>query len=63
MCGIVACGSDDSRSCTSCSSEQTATFEVCKESNGKASVNGENTGVNYEEYLNDLIAAGSQCGG
>ncbi|HIB47413.1 MAG TPA: hypothetical protein EYN07_07480 [Flavobacteriaceae bacterium] len=60
---FLSCGNDDERTCRFCSSDQTPEFELCRESNGNASVNGEDTGTNYEAYLNDLIAAGANCGG
>ncbi|MEM0517468.1 MULTISPECIES: hypothetical protein [Aequorivita] len=60
--GIVSCKKDDGVSCTTCTSPQTANFEVCEESNGNASVNGENTGTPYEVYLQGLIEAGATCG-
>ena len=59
----VSCGDDDERTCRFCSSDQTAEFELCRESNGNASVNGEDTGTNYEAYLDGLIEAGANCGG
>ena len=60
---ITSCKSDDSVSCTTCSSPQTASFEVCEESNGNASVNGENTGTPYDVYISGLESAGATCGG
>ncbi|MAY52967.1 MAG: hypothetical protein CMC75_06880 [Flavobacteriaceae bacterium] len=60
---LFSCGNDDERTCRFCSSDQTPEFELCRESNGNASVNGEDTGTNYEAYLNDLIEAGANCGG
>jgi len=57
-----ACKKDDSPSCVSCSSPQTSAFDVCEESDGTASVNGQNTGTNYSVYINDLVTAGSNCG-
>jgi len=60
---IFACKEDDSRSCISCSSDQTPTFELCRESNGNASVNGEDTGTQYEVYLAGLEEVGTTCGG
>ncbi|MDX1461988.1 MAG: hypothetical protein R3359_02945 [Marinirhabdus sp.] len=60
---LISCGNDDERTCRFCSSEQTPEFELCKESNGNASVNGQDTGTNYEVYLDDLVAAGASCGG
>ena len=60
---FFACKSDDERTCRSCSSDQTAAFEICREPNGNASVNGEDTGTDYDTYLDDLIEAGAGCGG
>ena len=60
---ITSCKDDDSRSCISCSSDQTPTFELCRESNGNASVNGQDTGTDYELYLDGLIEVGTNCGG
>ncbi|MGJ8665280.1 MAG: hypothetical protein ACSHW7_02855 [Patiriisocius sp.] len=60
---ICSCGSDDSKTCTTCNSEQTIEFLICEESNGNASVNGEDTGTQYSVYLEGLIAAGADCGG
>lgn len=59
---LISCGSDDSRSCTTCSSDQTIPFTICEESNGNASVNGENTGVAYATYIDGLVNAGATCG-
>ena len=44
-----------------CNSSQTIAFEVCEESNGNASVNGENTETLYATYIADLEAAGATC--
>ncbi|OAB80266.1 hypothetical protein [Cochleicola gelatinilyticus] len=61
---LASCGSDDSRSCTTCTSDQSPTaFEVCQESSGNASVNGENTGTPYDAYISGLQDAGATCGG
>ena len=60
---LVGCKSDDGGGCTVCQSDQTAAFDVCKDGNGNASVNGENTGTDYDVYIADLIAAGASCGG
>ena len=57
-----SCKKDDGRSCVSCSSSQTPTFELCEESDGTASVNGQNTGTPYGTYISDLEAAGTSCG-
>jgi hypothetical protein len=57
-----SCSDDKSRTCTTCNSPQTTSFELCQESNGNASVNGENTGVSYAVYLADLEADGTVCG-
>jgi hypothetical protein len=59
---LVSCGSDDSRSCTTCTSDQTIPFTICEESNGNASVNEEDTGTAYGTYIDGLVAAGATCG-
>ncbi len=60
---LFSCKEDDSRSCTICRGPLTLDFELCEESDGNASVNGENTGTPYDVYLNDLKADGTICGG
>ncbi len=60
---LFSCTKDDKVTCTRCRSEQTPSFELCKESNGNASVNGEDTGINYEVYLADLQETEVSCGG
>ncbi|RMA66038.1 hypothetical protein BXY75_0455 [Ulvibacter antarcticus] len=60
---ISSCGNDDGRSCTTCNSDQTPDFTVCQESNGNASVNGQDTGTNYDTYISGLVEAGATCGG
>lgn len=57
-----SCKKDDGRSCVSCVSSQTPTFEVCEESDGNASVNGQNTGTSYNVYIAGLEATGTSCG-
>ncbi|MCB0458301.1 MAG: hypothetical protein KDC91_11205 [Flavobacteriaceae bacterium] len=57
-----SCKKDDSHTCTTCSSSQTFEFEVCRESNGNAYVNGEDTGTNYDVYITGLEDAGATCG-
>ncbi len=60
---VTSCKKDDERSCTTCSSSLTSTtFELCEESDGTASVNGENTGTPYNTYLSDLQSNGVECG-
>jgi len=59
---VVSCKDDDSFSCTTCNSSQTIAFEVCEDSNGNASVNGENTGTSYDIYIAGLEEAGATCG-
>ncbi len=58
----MGCKEDDSVSCVQCASDTTVPFEVCRESNGNASVNGEDTGADYDVYINDLEQAGASCG-
>lgn len=60
---LVGCKSDDTRSCVTCSAPQTLDFQLCEESDGNASVNGENTGTPYDLYLADLREDGTVCGG
>ena len=57
-----ACAKEESRTCTTCSSVITASFEVCREPDGTASVNDENTGVAYNTYLEALQQEGANCG-
>ncbi len=59
---IFSCKKDDGISCTSCSSSETADFQVCKERDGNASVNGQNTGTPYDTYISGLEQAGASCG-
>lgn len=60
---LFSCKDDDSVTCTSCNSPQTTSFDVCRDSNGNASVNGEDTGTNYDVYIAGLEEAGATCGG
>jgi hypothetical protein len=60
---LYSCSEDNSVTCTTCSSPQTASFEVCNDSNGNATVNGEDTGTNYDVYIAGLEEAGATCGG
>ena len=60
---ITSCKEDDSVTCTTCDSPQTPPFEVCNESNGNASVNGEDTETRYDIYIEGLVDAGATCGG
>lgn len=57
-----SCKNDDAPSCTKCNSPETIEFEVCRESNGNASVNGQDTGTEYSLYISDLEATGARCG-
>ena len=59
---FISCKEDDSRSCTTCNSPQTMAFEVCEESDGNASVNGEDTEIRYDIYIEGLLEAGATCG-
>ncbi len=58
---FLSCKSDDTADCRSCNSDVTTSFELCNESNGNASVNGQDTGVSYSVYLDGLIAEGVSC--
>jgi hypothetical protein len=59
---VFSCKKDEGRSCTTCSSPETANFEVCEESNGNASVNGQDTGTSFSVYIADLAESGVECG-
>ncbi len=59
---IFSCKEDDGRTCTTCSSPETTDFQVCQESNGNASVNGQNTKTDYNIYIQGLEEAGASCG-
>lgn len=58
---FFSCNEDETVTCTTCSSAESLPFEVCRESNGNPSVNGEDTQTNYEVYLDGLIQAGADC--
>ena len=60
---LFSCKKDDDKTCSTCRSELTPSFELCRESNGNASVNGQDTGTDYDLYLDDLRAEGTTCGG
>jgi len=59
---LNSCKKDDAVTCTTCTSADTLSFELCRESDGNASVNGENTGTAYDAYLSDLQGTGVECG-
>jgi hypothetical protein len=59
---MLSCKKDSGSSCVTCSSSQTPNFEVCEESDGNASVNGEDTGTSYNVYISGLEAIGTNCG-
>jgi len=58
---FYSCKDDDAADCRTCSSEITVSFQLCKESNGNASVNGQDTGVSYTIYLDGLVNEGVSC--
>lgn len=58
----ISCKKDESTTCILCSSPETVPFELCREGNGNASVNGQDTGTDYDLYLVDLEASGVSCG-
>jgi hypothetical protein len=58
---VQSCGEDNGPSCVTCSSSQTASFEVCEESTGNASVNGQDTGTPYTTYISGLEQVGANC--
>jgi hypothetical protein len=60
---LGGCKKDETATCQTCRSETTPNFELCREPGGNASVNGQDTGTEYEEYLQGLQEAGTTCGG
>lgn len=60
---VTSCGDDDSISCITCNAPQTVAFELCRNGDGNALVNGEDTGTEYEQYLDGLEESGASCGG
>ncbi|EDM45308.1 hypothetical protein SCB49_05862 [unidentified eubacterium SCB49] len=56
-----SCKKDEERICATCTSDLTATFEVCREADGTASVNGENTETDYDTYISGLQETGASC--
>lgn len=60
---VVSCKSDDGGECTTCDSPETQSFQVCKDGDGNATVNGQDTNTDYDLYISDLIMAGASCGG
>lgn len=58
-----SCKKEEAVTCTTCSSTTTLSFELCKEGDGNASVNGQNTGTPYATYLSNLQADGVICKG
>ena len=59
---LASCNKEESLTCTTCTSDLTAEFEVCREPDGTAAVNGENTGTDYNVYLEALQETGASCG-
>ena len=62
-CGLfmTSCGDDDNVSCVSCSNDVTLDFTLCREANGDASVNGQDTDTDYDVYLANLTQEGTSC--
>lgn len=59
---LISCGEDDEQTCTTCTSEFTQAFELCRSANGNALVDGENTQTDYDIYLQGLQETGVLCG-
>lgn len=54
LLSVSSCKDDDTVTCVTCSNEQTLDFTLCREANGDASVNGEDTDQEYDVYLANL---------
>ena len=63
FCGLLltSCGDDDNVSCVRCSNDVTLDFTLCREANGDASVNGQDTDTDYDVYLANLNQEGTSC--
>lgn len=59
---FFSCKKEEGVSCITCTSPQTENFELCRESDGTASVNGENTGTPYDVYYSGLQDINVRCG-
>ena len=59
---FFSCKKEEGVSCLTCTSPDTESFELCRESDGTASVNGENTGTPYDVYYSGLQDINVQCG-
>lgn len=60
---FLSCEKDQTVSCVICNSPETTSFEVCRDQNGNATVNGENTDTDYDVYVAGLEESGATCGG
>ncbi len=58
---FFSCKKDEDIHCLTCTSSETLDFELCRESNGNASINGEDTQTPYDVYLSDLQEEGVLC--
>lgn len=54
LLSVSSCKDDDTVTCVTCSNDQTLDFTLCREANGDASVNGEDTNQDYNVYLANL---------
>ncbi|PVW15189.1 hypothetical protein [Marixanthomonas spongiae] len=63
VAALFSCEDDPAISCVTCNSPETTAFEVCRDQNGNATVNGENTDTNYDVYIAGLEESGATCGG
>lgn len=58
---FASCNDEESRICTTCTSDLTAAFEVCREPDGNASVNGEDTETDFDVYVAGVEETGAVC--
>ncbi|ARV11881.1 hypothetical protein [Gilvibacter sp. SZ-19] len=57
---LGSCKEDDV-ACVTCDNELTQSFTLCREANGDASVNGQDTDTDYDVYLSNLTQQGTSC--
>jgi len=59
---LFSCSKDKSETeCLTCTGEANMPFELCEDSVGNATVNGESTQTDYQVYLTDLQNEGVTC--
>lgn len=59
---LTACSKDKAElECFTCTGETNMPFELCEDTDGKATVNGESTQTDFQVYLQNLQDDGVSC--